>query len=72
MWIECSAILKENENSDDLCEFIRNNTGLYITSGKVYRGDSDTYVRINLACPRHTVEIGLNMLRTGIKLYGDR
>lgn len=66
MWIDCKNITGD---TDELCEYIRRKTGLYITAGSQYRGDSKTFVRINIACPLSRVKDGLNRLKDGINSY---
>lgn len=68
LWIDCSKICDDTEK---LCDFIRQNTGLYITEGKEYGTNGDKFVRINIACPRERMLDGLDRFNTGIKLYMD-
>lgn len=66
VWIDCSAV---TDNSDGLCEFIREKTGLILSSGKQYRGDSSTFVRMNTACNRARLQDGLERFVKGVKQY---
>lgn len=52
-----------------LCHFIRKKTGLFLTAGGVYRGDGKSFIRMNIACPRETLNKGLELLKTGIQAY---
>lgn len=62
MWVDCTSV---STNSEELCDFIREKTGLFVTSGDVYR-NADGFMRVNIACPRSLLEDGLNRLKTGI------
>ncbi len=65
MWVDCTSV---STNSKELCDFIREKTGLFVTSGDVYR-NADGFMRVNIACPRSVLEDGFNRLRTGIEQY---
>ena len=65
MWVDCTSV---STNSKELCDFIREKTGLFVTSGDVYR-NADGFMRVNIACPRSVLEDGLNRLNTGIEQY---
>ncbi len=65
MWLDCTSI---STNSQELCNFIREKTGLFVTSGDVYR-NADGFMRVNIACPRSVLEDGLNRLREGIEKF---
>ena len=66
MWVDCSNVC---ENSVDLTEFIRNETGLYVSDGLEYGKNGKTFIRINIACPLIRLNEGLNRLKHGIDLY---
>ena len=66
VWIDCSKI---TNNSDELCEFIQEKTGLILSSGKQYRGDGATFVRLNTACNRARLQDGLERFYKGVKEY---
>ena len=66
IWIDCTAV---TENSDKLCEFIQNKTGLILSSGKQYRGNGATFVRMNTACNRDRLNDGLERFVKGVKEY---
>lgn len=63
LWIDCSGVTK---NVDELCQFIRSKTGLYLTAGSQYRGVSKAFIRMNVACPRVQVEHSLGLFKDGI------
>ena len=66
VWIDCSAV---TDNSDELCEFIREKTGLILSTGSQYRGNGNGFVRLNIACNREKLKDGLNRFVTGVKKY---
>lgn len=69
LWIDCSKI---SCNSVELTHFIRKNTGLYVSNGKEYGTNSNTFIRMNIACPRERLLDGLNRLKKGIELYQNQ
>ena len=69
LWIDCSAFC---DDSDDLCNFLRINTGLYLNCGTKYRGNGRYFVRMNIACPKVTLLDGLDRLKIGIDKYINR
>lgn len=69
LWADISKITRD---SQDLCQFIRKNTGLYITPGVEYGECGKSFVRINLATSLYNVKDGLNRLKNGINLFKNR
>lgn len=67
-WLDCSAL---TEDSAEFCEFLRRETGLYLSDGAQYRGNGKGFVRMNLACPGSTVRDGLDRLKKGAVLYDN-
>lgn len=65
-WIDCSAL---TDDSQQLSAFIRVHTGLYIAEGTKYRGNGNTFMRINLATTHANVQDGLKRLSTAVDLY---
>ena len=68
LWLDVTKI---TEDSDELASYIRNATGLYLSSGGQYRGNGKSFLRMNVACPRSVLERGLELLRRGIGSFGD-
>lgn len=64
MWLDCS---KTGVDSDTLSAHIRSTTGLFVSTGSIYRGDGKYFLRMNLACPRSRLEDGLNRLKEAIE-----
>lgn len=65
LWLDISALGR----SEEVSEFIRARTGLYLTAGAEYGESGDHFLRMNVACPKSYVEDGLNRLREGVKAY---
>ncbi|MCD8048609.1 MAG: pyridoxal phosphate-dependent aminotransferase [Clostridia bacterium] len=55
--------LKINSDASTAAKNIRAKTGLYLSSGSPFGGDGDSFLRINIACPRKTLIDGLNRLK---------
>lgn len=66
LWVDCSDV---TDDAAELCDFIRKETGLYITAGGQYRGNGKTFVRINAACPKSVLLDGLERFVRGVKRY---
>ena len=66
MWIDCGAYA---EDGDELCAFLRKETGLILSTGKQYRGDCASFVRMNLACNKATLKDGLERFVKGLQKY---
>lgn len=66
LWIDCSKIC---QNSVELVNYLRQETGLYLSDGYEYGVNGMQFVRMNVACPKARLEDGLNRLYNGIKAY---
>lgn len=66
MWLDVSEI---SQNSQELADYIRKETGLIVSPGIIYRGNGNKFLRLNLASPISMVEDGISRLITGIKKY---
>ncbi|EEI21083.1 Cystathionine beta-lyase PatB [Lentilactobacillus hilgardii] len=66
VWIDCSTITRDSSQLED---FIRQDTGLYISAGSVYGGNGNQFLRVNIACPETTLQDGLKRLKKGIETY---
>lgn len=66
LWIDCSAL---GIPSNQLAKTIRKSTGLYLSSGREYRGDGVNFLRMNLACPKSRLEDGLERLKKAVEGY---
>lgn len=66
LWIDCSKVTDDAENFTD---FLRKTTGLYLSAGNQYRGNGKYFVRMNVACPRSTLQDGLSRFVKGINTF---
>ncbi|MCH5261566.1 MAG: pyridoxal phosphate-dependent aminotransferase [Lachnospiraceae bacterium] len=56
-------------SASEAAEFIRRETGLYLSDGVQYGGGGEEFLRMNVACPRAVLEDGLARLKEGIIAY---
>ena len=63
LWIDISKL---GMSSDEFAKKLREQTGLFITSGRHYGECGDGFIRVNIACPRVTLEDGLSRLKQGV------
>ncbi len=63
LWLDCSAL---KMNSKDLAAQIRKNTGLYIMAGSYYGKGGDSFLRMNVACPKEILLNGLERLKNSV------
>lgn len=66
MWLDITGT---GGSSSQLAEFIRSETGLYLSDGKEYGGDGEHFLRMNIACPHSVLKDGLERLKKGIDLF---
>ncbi len=66
MWVNCGKI---SANAKDFLSFLRSSTGLYLSDGGIYGEGGQSFLRMNLACPRSLLEDGLRRLKAGVKAY---
>ncbi len=67
LWIDCSAY---SDDSVTLTEFLRGQTGLYVSEGAEYGETGRNFIRLNLACPRARLSDGLSRLKEGLLAFG--
>ncbi len=66
LWFDVSQI---TDDAEKLTNFIREQTGLFLSDGTVYRGNGRYFLRMNIACPTEMVEDGLRRLKQGITKF---
>ncbi|MCH3958828.1 MAG: pyridoxal phosphate-dependent aminotransferase [Selenomonas sp.] len=64
-WLDCRQISRDDLQ---LAADIRQKTGLFLSNGSQYGAAGAGYLRMNVACPRHMVEDGLDRLRRAVRL----
>ena len=68
LWIDCSKVTADTKK---LADYLRRETGLYLSDGAQYGACGKTFVRLNIACPMETLQDGLERLRKGIREYRE-
>lgn len=66
LWLDCSKITND---SIKLADFIRKETGLFLSNGTQYGGNGNYFLRLNPACPRQFIEDGLARLKEGVRKW---
>ena len=69
LWIDCRGI---TGNAEELAEYIRQETGLYLCAGVEYGKAGEGFLRMNIACTRETMMQGLYRLKAGINQYAAK
>lgn len=65
LWLDCRKLIG---SSTEFCNFIRKETGLYLSDGSGYR-NGNGFLRMNIACPKSVVQDGLIRLKRSIPPY---
>ncbi|MDE6184266.1 MAG: cystathionine beta-lyase, partial [Lachnospiraceae bacterium] len=66
MWLDLSSLPGSGK---EIGSFLRKKTGLYLTDGGLYGTGGESFLRMNLACPRSMVEDGMRRMQEGIAVY---
>jgi len=69
IWVNISKI---SSNSEEFTSFLREKTGLYVSSGEEYGECGKEFIRINLATSLENVKDGMNRLLKGVNLFKQR
>jgi cystathionine beta-lyase len=69
LWLDCGKL---EVMSSYLSHFIRENTGLYLSSGSSYGKGGENFLRLNIACPRERLSDGLTRLKKAVLLFEKR
>lgn len=69
LWLDCR---RYSNDSVELAEFIRRETGLYVSDGAEYGKAGEAFLRLNVACPRKLLQEGLRRLEQGLLAYENR
>ena len=57
---------KEFKNSTELAKFIREKSGLYLSSGEIYGNGGENFLRLNIATPKANLLDGLGRLKKAL------
>ncbi|MDE7286083.1 MAG: pyridoxal phosphate-dependent aminotransferase [Lachnospiraceae bacterium] len=66
IWLDLSSLPGSGK---EIGRFLRKKTGLYLTDGGLYGTGGESFLRMNLACPRSMVEDGMRRMQEGIAVY---
>ena len=69
MWLDVRSVCPD---SRQLANFIRRETGLFLTAGVIYGAAGEGFFRLNIACPRTVLLDGLDRLSRGIALFREQ
>lgn len=68
LWIDLGDLPGK---STQIADFIREQTGLYVSAGSAYGSPGDHFLRMNIACPRSVCLDGLARLKEGTLRYRE-
>ena len=66
VWMDVSSLTKD---ASEFVAFLREKTGLVVSDGGIYGKGGESFLRLNIACPKKTLEDGLDRLRKGVELF---
>lgn len=66
MWLDCRKI---QGCVTEFTQYLREHTGLYLSEGRQYGASGDSFIRMNIACPRSRLEDGLKRLAEGAACF---
>ena len=66
LWLDCGEI---TDDAKKLAEFIREETGLFLSHGNQFGGNGNKFMRMNVACPKVTLRDGLERLKAGMEKF---
>ena len=72
LWLDCSKLNLgdfDDSFSNALSEFLREEVGLFLSSGVQFGQNGDNFMRMNIACPEELLLEGLNALKIGIDKF---
>ena len=68
MWLDCR---KMQGCATEFTRYLREHTGLYLSEGRQYGENGNSFIRMNIACPRSLLEDGLKRFAEGIRDYEE-
>lgn len=64
VWIDVSYL---NMSVDEIASSLQKNEKVHVTSGTTYGKAGEHFIRVNIACPRKTLEEGFERIKIGLK-----
>ena len=68
MWLDCREM---QGCATEFTRYLREHTGLYLSEGRQYGENGNSFIRMNIACPRSLLEDGLKRFAEGIRDYEE-
>lgn len=68
LWLDCSSLAG---SALEIASYIRKKIKLYLSEGSQYGRTGENFLRMNIACPRSTLEDGMQRLYEGIVSYEE-
>ncbi|WP_455645655.1 MalY/PatB family protein [Methanosphaera sp.] len=68
LWLDCSKL---GITSREFNKFLIEKTGLQISPGRDFGINGDSFIRLNIACPKEQLQDGLERLKRGVELYKE-
>lgn len=66
LWLDCTEL---PGTAQELADFIRTETGLYLSEGSQYGQTGEHFLRLNAACPQSILTDALQRLKCGVDEY---
>jgi len=63
VWIDANELLVSHPADTAFAEYVRSESGLFLSKGESYGSSGTGFLRMNVACPRKNVEEGLRRLK---------
>ena len=72
LWLDCRGLLEETGlRPTDLDGFLLEEAGLWLDDGRMFGTGGDGFTRLNLACPRPTLDEALDRLEAAVARLRD-
>lgn len=66
LWLDCGAL---TAHAGEFARFLRARTGLWLSDGSLFGEAGESFLRMNIACPRSRLEDGLRRLAEGVRAW---
>lgn len=66
LWLDCTKL---PGSAGEIADFLRMETGLYLSEGGQYGSNGVNFLRLNIACPKSVLQDGLKRLKAGLAAY---
>jgi cystathionine beta-lyase len=67
MWFDCNTLVKTGQIPGSPCEFFLNEAKVALNNGADFGPGGENFVRLNIACPRSTLEDALGRMRMALE-----